>query len=60
MDGFGCFFRVNNLEFDFLWLSLKLSVVGAGFMLFLSSITLNILFVSARAFYQKLFYIFAF
>ncbi len=35
MYGFGCFFRVNNLEFDSLWLSLALSFVGAGLMLFL-------------------------
>ncbi len=27
MDGFGCFFRVINLEFDLLWLSLVISFV---------------------------------
>ena len=35
MDEFGCFFRVNNIEFDSMWLSLALSFVWAGLMLFL-------------------------
>ena len=33
MDEFGCFFRVINLEFDFLWLYLAQSFVGEGLML---------------------------
>ncbi len=42
MDGFGYFFRVNNLEYDSLWLSLAISFVGAGLMLFLIFFVLNL------------------
>ena len=42
MDEFGCFFRVNNLEYDSLWLSLALSFVRAGLMLFLIFFVLNL------------------
>ena len=41
----GCFFKVINLEFDYLWLPLAKRFVWAGFMLFLSFIVPKSLFM---------------